>query len=55
MEWIKNIGMAGFLFFLIKGILWLVVFALIYFGWIKKEKIESLKMKLNFRKNKNNQ
>ena len=42
MEWIKNIGMAGFLFFLIKGILWLVVFALIYFGLIKKEKIESL-------------
>jgi hypothetical protein len=29
MDLIKNIGIAGFLFFLIKGILWIVFFLLI--------------------------
>lgn len=32
--WIKRFGVAGFMFFLIKGLLWLIVPALItYFAW----------------------
>lgn len=31
--WLKRIGIAGFLFFLVKGMLWLIVPALlVYFG-----------------------
>ena len=30
MTWLKRLGLAGFLFFLIKGLLWLAV---IYFGF----------------------
>jgi hypothetical protein len=26
-EWLKRIGLAGFLFFFIKGLLWIAVFA----------------------------
>jgi hypothetical protein len=29
--WLKRIGVAGFLFFLIKGLLWLIVPALLVF------------------------
>jgi hypothetical protein len=29
--WFKRIGFAGFIFFLLKGIAWLVFFALVYF------------------------
>ncbi|CAN5840441.1 hypothetical protein BH20ACI4_BH20ACI4_21480 [soil metagenome] len=33
-KWIKRFGVAGFMFFLIKGLLWLIVPALIaYFAW----------------------
>jgi hypothetical protein len=33
-RWIKRFGVAGFLFFLIKGLLWLIVPALLaYFAW----------------------
>jgi hypothetical protein len=33
-SWVKRFGVAGFLFFLIKGLLWLIVPALIgYFAW----------------------
>lgn len=33
-KWIKRFGVAGFLFFFIKGMLWLIVPALIaYFAW----------------------
>ena len=32
-DWVKKLGLIGFLFFLIKGLLWLIVPALlIYFG-----------------------
>jgi hypothetical protein len=32
--WLKRLGWFGFLFFLVKGILWLTVPALlVYFGW----------------------
>lgn len=31
--WLKRVGICGFLFFLVKGILWLIVpFLLVYFG-----------------------
>ncbi len=33
-RWIKRFGFAGFMFFLIKGLLWLIVPALVaYFAW----------------------
>lgn len=33
-KWVKRFGFAGFMFFLIKGLMWLVVPALIaYFAW----------------------
>lgn len=33
-RWIKRFGVFGFLFFLIKGLLWLIVPAVIaYFAW----------------------
>lgn len=54
MEFLKDIGIAGFLFFLIKGLLWLVLFALMYFGVIDKEKVQRIKAKLSFwKRNKN--
>jgi hypothetical protein len=28
-QWLKRLGVAGFLFFLVKGLIWLVIF---YFG-----------------------
>ena len=32
--WVKRFGFAGFLFFLIKGLLWLIIPALAaYFAW----------------------
>lgn len=32
-KWVKRFGVAGFLFFLIKGLLWLIIpAALVYFG-----------------------
>jgi len=48
MEFVKNLGIAGFLFFLIKGCVWLVVFAMVYFGIIDKNKIRIFKAKFNF-------
>lgn len=33
--WIKRFGVAGFLFFLIKGLLWLIVPALLVFFGIR--------------------
>lgn len=33
-KWVKRLGFAGFMFFLIKGLLWLLVPALVaYFAW----------------------
>ena len=52
MELLKDIGIAGFLFFLIKGLLWIVLFLLVYFGFIDKEKVRRIKDKLSFRKRK---
>jgi hypothetical protein len=52
MEWLKDLGIAGFLFFLIKGLIWLLFFALVYFGLIKKEKAQQIKDKIFFWKKK---
>jgi hypothetical protein len=54
MEFLRDLGIAGFLFFLIKGLLWLVLFALVYFGLIGKEKARRVKTKLMFWKRKKN-
>ncbi len=48
MEILKNIGLAGFLFFFIKGMLWIVLFVLVYYGIVDKQKIIQLKNKLRF-------
>lgn len=51
-EFLMDIGIAGFLFFLIKGLLWIVLFLLVYFGLIDKEKVRIIKKKLSFRRKK---
>ncbi len=48
MDLLRDIGIAGFLFFLIKGLLWVLLFFLVYFGLIKKEKAQKIKDKLFF-------
>lgn len=53
MEYLRDIGIIGFLFFLIKGILWLFLFGLVYFGVVDKEKIKSIKSKITFWKKTN--
>jgi hypothetical protein len=52
MELLKDIGIAGFLFFLLKGLLWIALFLLVYFGLVDKEKVRRIKGKLNFWKRK---
>ena len=47
LDWLKALGVAGFLFFLGKGILWLVVFWLVSKGVIPKERMDALKAKLS--------
>jgi len=52
MELLKDLGIAGFLFFLIKGLLWIVLFLLVYFGLVNKEKVQRIKARLSFKKRK---
>lgn len=52
MEWLKGIGIAGFMFFLIKGLLWIVLALLIYFGLVDKNKIKAFKDSVKFWKKK---
>ncbi len=52
MEFLKDLGILGFWFFLIKGILWLVLLALVYFGLIDKSRMQSIKSKLSLRRRK---
>lgn len=47
LDWLKALGVAGFLFFLGKGILWLVVFWLVSKGVIPKERMDALKAKFS--------
>ena len=42
METLKTIGIAGFLFFLIKGLLWLVFFWLVAKGFVSQEKLNRM-------------
>ncbi len=55
MEFLKDLGIVGFWFFFIKGMLWLVLFALVYFGVIDKKKMAKIKSKLSFRKKRPSQ
>ncbi|MBL6619163.1 MAG: hypothetical protein ISP54_02285 [Flavobacteriales bacterium] len=48
METLKTLGLAGFLFFLIKGLLWLVVFGLVARGVIRKEKVDQWRQRLRW-------
>ncbi len=50
MEFLKDLGIVGFWFFFIKGLLWIVLFALVYFGVVDKKKVQNLRSKLSFRK-----
>lgn len=43
MDTLKTLGIAGFLFFLFKGLLWLVLFALVARGVIPKERLERIR------------
>lgn len=45
MEWLQTLGVAGFMFFLLKGIAWLVVFWLISRGVIRKHSLAKLKLR----------
>lgn len=45
MEWLKTLGVAGFLFFLLKGLAWLLVFFLISRGVIKRRQLALMKLK----------
>lgn len=47
LNWLKALGVAGFLFFLGKGILWLVVFWLVSKGVIPKDRMDALKAKFS--------
>lgn len=48
-KWLISLG---FLFFLIKGIAWILVFILLYFGLIKPEKLNKWKQKFKIFKKK---
>jgi hypothetical protein len=52
MEWVKAIGWGAFFFFLIKGLLWLLLFYLVARGVISREKMQEWKRKLSFRPKK---
>jgi len=52
MEWLKTLGAGAFLFFLIKGLLWIFLFVLLYMGFIDREKLNKIKSSLTFIKRK---
>ncbi len=52
-NFLKTFGLAGFWFFFIKGCLWLVLFALVYWGIIDKQKVQAFKSKIAFWKRRN--
>ncbi|MCU0327886.1 MAG: hypothetical protein MUE53_02745 [Chitinophagales bacterium] len=52
MEFLKDLGIVGFWFFLIKGILWLILFGCLYFGFIDSEKFSKIQDKMSFFKRK---
>ena len=50
MESLKALGIAGFLFFLIKGLVWLVLFALVARGVVPKDKVDAFRRKFRLRR-----
>ncbi len=50
MDTLKAFGLAGFLFFLIKGMVWLVLFALVSRGVVSKDKVDRFRDCLKFRR-----
>jgi len=44
-EWLKAIGITGFLFFLIKGLAWLALFWLVSRGIVRKHSVAKAKWK----------
>jgi len=53
MDTLKAFGLAGFLFFLIKGLMWLVLFALVARGVVPKEKVDRFRARLKFGRRNN--
>lgn len=49
MEWLKDLGIAGFMFFLIKGLVWIVLFLLVYFGVLDKEKVKAFRTRFSLK------
>lgn len=49
MDTLKAFGLAGFLFFLIKGLMWLILFALVARGVVSKEKVDRIRSRLRWR------
>ena len=45
-QWLQTIGLAGFMFFLLKGLGWIVVFWLISRGVIHKYAVAKAKLRL---------
>jgi len=52
MDTLKAFELAGFLFFLIKGLMWLVLFGLVARGVVSKDKVDRFRQQLRFRKGK---
>ena len=52
MDTLKAFGLAGFLFFLIKGLMWLVLFALVARGVVSKDKVDRFRTRLRLRRPK---
>ena len=50
MDTLKAFGLAGFLFFLIKGLMWVVLFALVAKGVVSKDQMNRFKDLLKFRR-----
>lgn len=50
MDTLKAFGLAGFLFFLIKGLMWLVLFALVARGVVSKDKVDRFKSRLRWQR-----
>lgn len=50
MDTLKAFGLAGFLFFLIKGLMWLVLFALVARGVVSKDKVNRFKSRVRWQR-----
>lgn len=50
LDTLKAFGLASFLFFLIKGLMWLVLFALVARGVVSKDKVDLFRSRLRWRR-----